>query len=152
MALASYIQISDAIAVRLATVENIGRTWNRTRNLIKPDIFKAACVNPTTGQVAAWFVARKSRADSQSSNISNTILHTFYLRGYYGFQDDRETELVFNKIVDGVCEAFRPQGSLDSIVELIAPVQVLDIDFRELHSVLCHYAECTLTVQEYISA
>ncbi|MGE9191038.1 hypothetical protein, partial [Escherichia coli] len=62
------------------------------------------------------------------------------------------TELVFNKIVDGVCEAFRPQGSLDSVVELIAPVQVLDIDYRELHTVLCHYAECTLTVQEYISA
>lgn len=152
MALASYITIADAIVRRLATVDNIGIVHNRTRNLIKPDVFKTACIDSTTGIVAAWFIARKSRADAQSSNISNTILHTFYFRGYYGFQDDKQTELTFNKIIDEVCEAFRPQGSLDDVVELIAPVQVQDIDFRELHGVLCHYAECTLTVQEYISA
>ncbi len=151
MALATYTQIADAIVVRLAQVEGTGIVHNRQRNLIMPAVFKAACVNSSTGLVASWMVSRKQRTDTQSSNISNTILHTFYLRGYYGMEDAKETEITFNKIVDNVCEAFRPQGSLDGIVELILPVQVLDIDYRELHGVLCHFAECTLTVQEYIS-
>lgn len=152
MPLATYTQIVDAIAHRLAAVESVGKVHTRQRNLVKPDVFKTACVDSTTGTVAAWMISRKSRSDVQSSNISNTILHTFYLRGYYGLEDGTESELTFNNIVDGVCEAFRPQGSLDNIVELIAPVQVLDIDYRELHGVLCHYAELSLTVQEYISA
>jgi len=97
-------------------------------------------------------ISRKARRDTQSSNVSNTIQHDFYLRGYYGLEDAKETELLFNKIVDGVCEAFRPQGSLDGIIELIEPVQVSDIDYRELHGVLCHFAECTITVQEYITS
>ena len=152
MALATYTQIVDAIAFRIAQVENTGRVWTRQRNLIKPEVFKDACVNPTTGIVSSWMISRKARGDVQSANQSNTIRHTFYLRGYYGLEDNRETELLFNTVVDNLCEAFRPQSSLGSIIELIEPVQVLDIDYRELHGVLCHFAECTLTVQEFVSA
>jgi hypothetical protein len=152
MALSSYITIADAVAVRLAQVTNIGKVHTFQRNINKPEVFKEKCFDPAQGRIATWMLSRESRSDRQAANVSNEIQHAVKLRGYMAVEDNAETELIFQKVVDAVCEAFRPQTSLGGIAELILPVQVPTIAYIELHGVLCHYAECTLTIQEYISA
>lgn len=97
-------------------------------------------------------VSRSNRVDLQSANVTNTITHQFKLFGYMSVKDEDETELIFQQVVNDICEKFRPQSSLSGIVELIEPVQVDNVAYIMFADVLCHYAECRLVVQEHISS
>lgn len=152
MAFAEYTQITDILKTTISKVANTGIIHGYQRNINDPEKFKTLCFDKENSRISSWMISRESMGDIQASNIANTRVHSYVLRGYMGVNDDNQTELIFQKSIDAIADAFTPQGSLGSTVELIRPVQARQVAFVELHGVLCHYAELTIDVQEHQSS
>lgn len=84
--------------------------------------------------------------------------HRMVLRGHLGIQDEKESDLEWQVLLDDICEAFRAEVPTASRTWLYgngtnpseAPAQIRVNDQRLFGSVLCHYAEVHLTVTERI--
>ena len=150
---AAYLDIANQITSRLAAVPNVGRVHHYQRNLNALETVKAEFFDHNLGRIAAWTCSRESFTDTQSSNIENTRVSTWVLRGYMSVEDSQATEVLFQQVIDNICEAFRPQDDLGDTVELIQPVQARTIGYSMLgkpdSGILCHSAELVLQVQEF---
>lgn len=152
MAFAEYTQITDILKTTISQVANTGIIHSYQRNINDQQRFEKYCFDKASGRISSWMISRESMGDIQASNVANTRVHSYVLRGYMGVNDDNQTELIFQRSIDAIANAFTPQGSLSSTVELIRPVQARQIAFVELHGVLCHYAELAIDVQEHQSS
>lgn len=149
----TYLDIANQITSRLAAVPNVGRVHHYQRNLTALETVKTEFFDHNLGRIAAWTVSRESFTDTQSSNIENTRVSTWVLRGYMSVEDSQATEVLFQQVIDHIGAAFRPQDDLGDTVELIQPVQARTIGYTMLgkpdSGILCHSAELVLQVQEF---
>jgi hypothetical protein len=152
MASAKYVTIVDIIKAMLSAVDNTGIVHTYQRNINDPVVFKMLCYDTANERISSWMISRESVSDFQSANSANTRTYPFVLRGYMGVSDAKETELIFQQSINDIADAFTPQGSLRSVVELTRPIQARTIAYLELHGVLCHYAELTMEVQEHLTS
>jgi hypothetical protein len=153
---ATYRQITDAIQSRLSTVKNIGRVYPFVRYLNSMEDYTDAFLDKSqirkdgNGCLNGWTITRKSKADDQSANVTNTQVSTYSLLGIMALEDISGTELEFQQVIDDISAAFTPQDNFDDLVELVLPVQVQSIGHATvLNSILCHSAELTIQIQEY---
>lgn len=102
-------------------------------------------------QIRGWELCRKAAPARYDSNGEETTTHQFVIRGYRGVRDADATEKDFNVQIEAVREKFRFNFTLDGLCELAGPVSVEAIDVRMFGSVLCHYCELSLPVQELYS-
>ena len=150
--MATYVQISDEIAQRLSTVDNIGRVYPFQRNIADAQKLKELCWDPQQERIATWWISREGWRDEQSSNIENTRSSVFVLIGVMAVEDDKQTELIFQKVCDDVATEFRAQTSLNSAVELTRPLQARLIGYSTFAGILCHTAQLTMEIQEFYTS
>ena len=148
----SYTRIADEIVARLATVTNVGIVHRLQRNFTSDEDFKANMLDRAQGCIAGWYVSRESFSDTPSSNIENTRVSQWVLRGFRSVKDNDESEITFQQVIDDICAEFRPQSSLGGSVELTKPLQARVIGYSTVHGVFCHLAELTMAVQEFYTS
>lgn len=110
------------------------------------------------GVLHAWTITRRSTLETRlATGHENERLYTLILRGYYAFANQDVTRqtldpsyLVFEAVVEAICDMFRLIPALGSTVETSEPVQVDVVEPRMFCEVLCHYAECRLEAQELV--
>lgn len=155
-----YSAIANAIALRLSRLNNIGLVHHYVRNIrdmdADDDNFLALCFDRTNDRIACTFITRESVGDEQRTSFQNERSSFYIWHVYLGLKDSDATELIFQELIDEICDAFRPQDDLDNLVELIEPVQVRVIDHVMLKGsasgdILCHHAECAMRVQEFFN-
>lgn len=145
-----YKDIVNQIIVRLSQIPNIGCVHNYQRNLNTDEDVYAEFYDQNLKRVNAWTVSREAFSDTQGTNIENIKRSVLVLRGYMAVEDKKTTELLFQKVIDDISAAFRPQDNLGETVELIEPIQARNIGYTMLgNSIQCHAAELTLLVQEF---
>jgi len=148
----SYAMIVAEIQQRLSSVENIGTIHQYLRWTRDEVEFRTRFLDGENNRLAGWEITRINVEDIQDTNIANTVVHLFQLKGYLALSDTEESELLFQQIIDDICAQFRPQDSLASNCELNRPVQFVRIDHLQFGGVLCHYAEATIEVQEHTTS
>lgn len=148
--------IREQMAVILGAVEGIGvvhqyqrwaATWEKFLDLFKdPD-----------GVINGWCITRTSTTEHWITNIKYERVLEFVIRGYYGVNDAKASEISFQQIIEDICEAFRCNDTLNGTCETIAPqfgplngmagVQVRIVDARFFGGVLCHFCELAIGIQ-----
>lgn len=111
------------------------------------DLFK---VSSPTDQIRGWEITRTSTPEVTETSRTNKQTHSFTIRGYMSLDDSAATEKVFQALVESVADAFRNKPDLNGVALNVSPLQRDVVDFRMFGSVLCHFAECTLNVEEEV--
>jgi hypothetical protein len=106
-------------------------------------LFKA-----TSGEILGWEISRSAAPGIYLNTVEEQINHRYLIRGYMGLQDATETELSFNEKIEAIRDAFRSDMTLGGMNELPVGFDCRLIEPRSFGSVLCHYAEIIIEVQE----
>ncbi len=169
MASSNYRIIGDAIAAEMAAIENAGRlhTYQRWAADIGRylDLFRWRA-GDGKDQIRGWLLTRESAREELGSFASsspggftpagvNRRTHTFLLFGILSLEDDAASEIVFQDLLESVCdrfrgsEALRLRGRVPSLERITTPQGDL-IELRTFGSVLCHTAEVRIQAIERI--
>jgi hypothetical protein len=154
--MSSYTALRDALETRLDTVANVGQTHNRERYTSNWSDFLAMMTATIGGQkqVRGWWVSRDGFTDEPSDFGNINRVHQFVVRGVQSLNDGDNTETTFQNLVEEVAAAVANDDALAvaAVGEWdVGPARVT-MDTRMFGSVLCHYAEIQVPVQEVLSA
>ena len=144
---------NDAIVTVLSGITGIGRAHKLRRLAQNDTTFKA--LYSVNNIVNAWEVSRTATTEERknlrvSDPAQSRRMHTFTLYGYYGIQDDAETELTFQALLEDIATAFRGDVTLGGVADWSEAIQILTVERREIYNIGVHYAELLLNVREDI--
>lgn len=146
--------IRTEIAGLLGSVTNIGKVYDYERWAadwaVFINLFKTRINN--VDQIRGWEIGRKAAPAEYDSNNEETTRHQFFIKGYLGVKDSDATEKTFNTLIEAIRTKFRFNFKMNGTCELVGPVSVDLIDTRTFGSVLCHYCELSLPVQELFTS
>ena len=157
----NYLEIVTDIKTRMETVTDVGVVHKYYRwNQSQVDFINFFIYNPTNQprQIRGWEITRISATEHHKGCYYRH--HKFKLSGFMSFQDIRATDLIFQSLIDEVCNVFRnvdaPVDSkwwyMDGDNEETSPAQTPIIKPKMFGNVLCHTTEITLTITERIIA
>lgn len=142
--------IRAEIAGLLGSITNIGKVYDYERWAadwaVFINLFKTRINN--VDQIRGWEIGRKAAQAQYDSNAEELTTHQFVIRGYMGVKDSDATEKVFTALIEAVRAKFRFNFRLNNLCEHAGPVSADLVDTRTFGSVLCHYCELSLPVQE----
>ena len=142
--------IRAEIAGLLGSVTDVGRVYDYERwaadwaTFIA--LFKTRINN--VDQIRGWEIGRKAAPAEYNSNNEETTRHQFFIKGYMGVKDSDATGKTFDALIEAIRTKFRFNFRLNGKCEHAGPVSIDLIDTRTFGSVLCHYTELSLPVQE----
>lgn len=132
----------------LSGAAGVGKVYNRERWAVDWGSFINLFKDSGSGRILGWEIGRKAPITEDESSVRK---HTFFIRGYMGVNDADATELLFNALLENIAAAFRADKDLGGAALGHDFIQVETLDTRSFGSVLCHFAELTLTVHEHIT-
>ncbi len=145
----SFATVRDAFIKLLKNVDGIGVVHNRIRHLTFWNKFFEA-VNKD-GQLSTWEVSRRALAEeiasvggAEGNEPCYTDTDTVLLVGRMAVNDEGESEIQFQNIIDAVTVAVRKDNRLGGAYLQPAFMQTELIEHRTYGSVLVHYCEMTL--------
>ena len=138
-------EIRAGIKSVLEAVEDIGKVHDYDRWTVDWAKFIELFKDTASKRILGWEITRKNVKEDETS----VRPHVYVIRGYMGLKDEDETEKTFNTLVEDVCAAFRADKRLGGGALGHDFIQVETLDVRTFGSVLCHYAELSLTVHEH---
>lgn len=149
--------IREQIKVILCGVSGIGvvhdymrfsNNWGKFISLFKD----------ADGKINGWMFTRKKTPKSLQTKGDSNRTHHFVLYGFYALQDDQESEIVFQDLIEAIDAKFASYDTLNGTCFCCSPtqdaqdkadgIQVDVVEVRMFGDVLCHYAELSLYVQE----
>lgn len=146
----SYIQITDVIAARMGTIPGIGKIHGYQRHVNDPEKRKTLFVDTDKQRLCVWMISRISFGDTQYASTANEINSEYVIRGYMAVDDAKESEHIFQKLINSISDLFRPQDDLNGLVEMCGPIQARSIGYVEWSGVFVHAAELSLPVREFL--
>lgn len=151
-------EIRAAIVAKFEAVPNIGIVHPYERYAKSENDFRTLYVS-TIGAVQlirGWYVRRLATRELSAMVGVSMRITSWRIVGYHGLDDVAESELVFDTLIEAVCDAFRTDPTLGGIVadscDLTAGseskpqgIQVEDFTQVLLAQKLCHRAQLMLT-------
>lgn len=129
----------DSVGSKVHDYERWAKTWEDYLAFFESD-----------GLIKGWTITRTSTPETKSTTTSNMRTHTFLIRGYYSLDDSAASEKVFQNIIEDIATAFRTKPTLNGKAFDSGPLQVSSVSAVMFGSVLCHYCELRLPVQEEV--
>ncbi len=102
-----------------------------------------------SGRILGWEITRPGVASQRLNNIENQDDHRYVVKFYMGVKDADATELLFEAKIEAIRAAFRLNITLDGECNGTSAMSKTAGDTRMFGSVLCHYAELTITATEF---
>ena len=144
--------IRDEIRTILLTVSGIGQVHTRERWTSRTEKLKE--LFSSGGKINGWTITRNATPESRLPGEA-TRQYQFVIRGYFSL-DDQDTaasssEQILQNLVESICDAFRPNPTLNGKAVTSGPMQVGAVEPRIFAGVLVHYVELQLLVLEQIA-
>ena len=109
--------------------------------------------------INGWMITRRrTQKFILAQGGEDTRVHHFIIKGIMGLNDARDTEIIFQDLIEDIVERFDRYDTLNNTcwsccpvngpARLTSGIQVNVVEPRMFGSVLCHYAELFLYVQE----
>lgn len=103
--------------------------------------------------IRGWSITRqkspeKGNGEDDTAAHQYRRMHNMVIRGYYGLKDSDASEKVFQDLVETVCDTFRGKPTLNGKADDSSPPQVDIFETRMFGTVLCHYVEIRIVVEE----
>lgn len=152
--------IRDALKALFLTVPNVGQVHRYERYFRDESKFKDCYVYTPAGgtkQLRGWWLRRKATQES-SLGVGRTLeVNTWSIRGYMSLNDEAESELEFDAVIEAMRDKVRADPTLGGICEQ-SPLndgdntdglQLLDSAPVLFCGVLCHSAVMELRTWSY---
>ena len=128
------------IGTKVYDYERYAADWSTFMNYFKSD-----------SKVNGWEITVPSSAETEDTPSVNIRTHTIKIFGYYSLDDGNASEKTFRSLTEAVCDKFRNyQVDLDGTAFMSSGASVNVRENRMFGSVLCHFCEIQLNVQEHI--
>jgi len=144
--------IREQIKVILSAVPGVGIVHDYLRRADTDLKFKELFLytgGEGTQRYNGWMITRVKTPSKTASVTHEERSHTCRIIGIYGLDDDGASEIIFQELIEDICQAFRAEYQLNSTAANTEPVQVDLVEPRMFGNVLCHYCELTLQADEY---
>lgn len=142
--------IRQKIFETLSAVPNVGKVHDYERWAVDWGKFIEFFKHTAAGRIQGWEICRTGMPSEKISNIEESRTHHFVVKGYMAVNDAQATEKTFNGIIEAICDEFKGNHTLDGTCLDAGPVSAEVIDTRSFGSVLCHYAELKIPVNEIV--
>lgn len=134
-------RVSEVAAI-VSAVSGSGLVHNRTRNT--PDWGKfLLCFRDPGGRINGWQITRRA-----GGTAALRWEETYHLVKVFGMRDQDATDLTFQQNVDDVAREF-VQGRDLTFGSVAAGFRITGIEERMFGDVVCHVADCEITVSFY---
>lgn len=133
----SILEGVSGVGTKVYDYERWAKTWEDYLELFK-----------SNGLIKGWTITRAATPEVSTTPSTNMRTHTFVIRGYYSLDDSAATEKTFQDIIEGIATAFRAKPRLNGKAFSSSPLQVDLVGSVMFGSVLCHFCELRLLVQE----
>lgn len=150
-------QIRAAIAAKLRAVTDIGQVHDWERYAAQQGDFRGLYTTEIGGvkQVRGWHLRRIATSETSPAVGRNVVTHEWEIRGFCALDDARQTETVFDTLIEAVRDAFRLDETLGGVVastvtEEIAGAQVEESLPVLFAGVLCHSVRLRLATRHYL--
>ena len=128
------------IGTKVYDYERYAADWATFINYFKSD-----------SKVNGWEITVPSSSETEDTPSVNIRTHTIKIFGYYSLDDGNASEKTFRSLTEAVCDKFRNyQVDLDGTAFMSSGASVNVRENRMFGSVLCHFCEIQLNVQEHI--
>lgn len=156
----SYETVTDRIKLILQTVEGVYNVHTYLRDISDEKKFEEAfkIETPSGPILSCWVMTRKSIPTDRPSIDANAILdvtHNIELQGMYGLEDEKQSELTFQKQIDNILQKFKTKFLLedDSGTALDGVIRTGEISFPEIghgqfSNMFVHYCRMLISVEE----
>lgn len=150
---ASLETIRAAIRERMEAVAGIGTVQPYERYAKAESQFAALYMTGEGAdrQLLGWHIRRVATREFAYSSLQNRIEHDFVLRGWMALQDERQSEILMDGLVEKLRAEWRRDPSLDGIFDAPVPdgqpwgLQLVESQPYMLGGVLCHGVRLTFT-------
>lgn len=145
--------IRAAIVAKLAGIAEIGKVHAFERYLKENSKLRELYVYGD--RIQGWNVRRISKAETSQVMPRTRVVNTWVIRGFMSLSDEAESELMFDALIESICDAFRDDLTLGGVVEDIiledgtAGIQVKDSGPVMFCGVLCHAAKLELNTVHF---
>ena len=158
----SYQTVTDRIKSILETVEGVYNVHTYFRDIPDEQKFLEAFMveTPKGNVLSSWMMTRKSVATERPSMSANSILdvtHNIEIQGIYKLEDESQTEIYFQKIIDNILDRLKTKYTLEdsSGVSLAGITQVSEINISEIgygqfSNYFVHFCRMNIAVEERI--
>jgi hypothetical protein len=148
----AYATILAQIKTYMESVTSIGNVHDYVRwNKDWPAMLTMFKITSPSAQIRFWDISRVASPEQNKVSKENLRTHTFRIRGFMSLDDSAATEKTFQALLETVCTKFRNVPTLNSTAANVDPLQINTVGHVMVGDVLCHMAECTLTVEEQIT-
>lgn len=148
----SAVDVIAAVNTLLSGVTGIGRVHSYQRLLDDKAIIESLCKPTGEDVIRCWFVTRdatNSQGLDQSCNQDHDV-HTIRIDGYLTLADATNTDATFQALIELIRAKFRTSRTL-GISNVCADNITVRVDHAMLGGyALCHHAQFTLPVHEYV--
>lgn len=148
--------IREQVKTIMAAVDGIGVVHGYQRWAADWAAFLNLFKTPE-GKINGWMITRESTPEQLLDPAEYERVYGLKIIGIYGLNDSDGSELVFQSLVESICDAFRSDYNLNGTCETTSPdfgpmagvsgIQVQTVENRVFGNVLCHYCELGLGVQ-----
>lgn len=152
-------QIREAVKAQMAGVPGIGLVHDRERYAREEVKFRELFVCIPDGedeQVRGWWLRRTATEERTVSTDTVLVVHTWQWRGYMTLNDEAESELRFDELIEAYRDVVRADPTLGDVCEANSVedgedgVQVIDAGPVKFCGVLCHSALLQLKTWSYL--
>ena len=150
--MSNYTDMAQAIKDVLSTIEGIGVIHIKYPDINNLSDLKELTVTNVDGgdTINAWFIQRSAISQDRSTAALTQAYrtHTFEIRGFYRFSDERDSEVTWQDLLDTIVDGLITQMTYSSVAEYSEMAQVTDIGYAELGPVLCHTGTIRIVLWE----
>jgi hypothetical protein len=140
--------LRESINSLLSEVPGTGAVYNYER-WAKDDAAFLAFFK-VDGKIMGWEITRNAVPKIERIGSKFKVTHSYLLKGYYGLQDAKASEISFNAIVDAILLQFMSKKVTGACLHTLPKVN--SIEPRMFGPVLCHCAMIALDVPEVVEA
>lgn len=148
-------QIRNAIAAKIAAVQNIGQVYAFERFAKAEKDFRLMYLS--TDRILGWNVRRVSKTETSPATGRWHVTNRWQIKGFLSLDDESESELIFDGLIEAIGDAFREDETLGGLVDStvlenpnVAGIQVEDSGPVMFAGVLCHSARLALYTRNSI--
>ncbi|MCU7841894.1 MAG: hypothetical protein KZQ94_21290 [Candidatus Thiodiazotropha sp. (ex Troendleina suluensis)] len=146
-------EIRNAIAALIESVQDAGQVHTFER--YAKDRSDMQVFYKTGKQILGWHIRRVRTTERSDYPGRWARIYRWEMRGYLSLDDEAETELQFDNLVEEICAVFRADDTLGGRVDTCiigneAGLQVLESYPVMLAGILCHSAKLALNTRVFL--
>jgi len=145
----------EEIQAVLGAITELDHVYKRSRWSNDPAVVKKLFAEILSGKrqrINTWMIGREGVVENGPlAQVRYIAVHTFLIKGYLSFNDEKDTETELNVMIDLIRTALRGNQTIWNVCSEIVQEtpQVRLVGYAFFGEIFCNYCEIALEVEEH---